>query len=183
MAKARKPAAKKAPSKVAAKRSPAKPRPKPAAKKPARKPAPKKVAPVAPARKTTRDLMEAIGFEVIVELIAKGKSLRNICACPDLHITPGIHAERRTLMRFLTATEQRAAEFEKARHLAAMEFDEKADRLITDAKDEFDLKRAAHRAHHFRWRAERISPDYNPTKKVAVSGGVTVNMNIKYGVE
>jgi len=170
MAKARTPVAKKKPTrKVAAKRAPVKPRPKPVKQREA----PKK-------KRMQRDVLEEIGFDVLVEMIAKGKSLRNICACPDAHLTPGTHCERRVLMRFLTSTEERKAEFERARQLAAIEFDERGDRLLAAAQDELQLKKAAHRAHHYRWRAERISPDYNPTKKVAVSGGISVHMNIKY---
>lgn len=62
---------------------------------------------------------------------------------------------------FLTWTEldpERSARVREARRLMARLWDEKAERVIEAAQDDFELKKAKELAHHYRWRAAKIAP-------------------------
>lgn len=66
-----------------------------------------------------------------------------------------------TLTAWIAATPERSARVREARRLAADAWVEKAEQVVVDAKNGFELQRARELAHHYRWKASKISPAYN----------------------
>jgi hypothetical protein len=92
-------------------------------------------------------------IDLICDMITTGSSLTAVAK------EIGIHAA--TLIRWLEDDPQRSARAREARVRSARIWDEKAERVIAEAPDKFELDRAQALAHHYRWRAKAIAPrDY-----------------------
>lgn len=63
------------------------------------------------------------------------------------------------LTRWVAADSQRSARVREARRLSAVLWVEKAEKVLADAKDDLELKRAKELAHHYRWKASKINVD------------------------
>lgn len=92
-------------------------------------------------------------IDLICDMISTGESLTSIAK------QIGIHAAN--LIRWIENDSQRSARAKEARIRSARIWDEKAERVIAEAPDKFELERAQALAHHYRWRAKAIAPrDY-----------------------
>lgn len=97
--------------------------------------------------------LEAVGVVAICEYITGGESLTDIAKKLEVGIA--------TLLDWLERDPERAAHAREARTRSARLWDEKAERVISDAADPFQLTKARELAHHYRWRAKAIAPrDY-----------------------
>ena len=121
--------------------------------------------------------LEAVGVVAICEFITAGESLTDIAKKLDVGIA--------TLLDWIERDPERAAYTREARTRSARLWDEKAERVISDAKDPFELTKARELAHHYRWRAKAIAPrDYGDkvTQEHTGQGGgpITVaSVNLK----
>lgn len=113
-----------------------------------------------------RAKLDKIGVEEIVEMIGEdGASLRGIANQVGVSAT--------ALLNWIAADPERSARVREARAEMAKVWDEKAEDLLRQAEDEFELKKAKELAHHYRWRARATAPkDYGD--QVEVRGSVTL---------
>jgi transposase-like protein len=92
-------------------------------------------------------------IDLICDMISTGESLTAVAN------EIGIHTAN--LIRWIENDSQRSARAREARVRSARIWDEKAERVIAEAPDKFELDRAQALAHHYRWRAKAIAPrDY-----------------------
>lgn len=103
-----------------------------------------------PTPPTARAAMDAFGLDALCEAIADEQSLTSIAR--GLGITPG------SMLAWVDADPERSARVREARRQMAAIWDERAERLLSEADDEFGLKKAKELAHHYRWRAKAIAP-------------------------
>jgi len=102
-----------------------------------------------------------IGIDRLCELILEGKSMEDICREFQIH--------HKSLLEWIAKDKERAAIVKEARAQSARTFEEKAERVISDARDPFELSKAKELAHHYRWRASKIgAKEYGD--KVAIGG-------------
>jgi hypothetical protein len=93
--------------------------------------------------------------------IADGDSLTAIALSEGISVG--------SLSEWLEATPERSARAREARALSARTWDDKAETVIDEAGDPFELAKAKELAHHYRWRASKIAPrEYGD--KVAIGG-------------
>lgn len=100
-------------------------------------------------------LLDQAGVDTICSLILDGNTLADIAA--------GFGVARSTLHYWIadSAYPERSVRAREARTIAAAAWDEKAEALLRDAKDNFELMKAKELSHHYRWRAKAIAPrDY-----------------------
>jgi hypothetical protein len=85
-----------------------------------------------------------------------------ICGCETLiGISKTLGVGVATLLDWIEKDPERSALARESRTLTARLWDEKAEQVITEAKDPFELNKARELAHHYRWRAKAIAPrDY-----------------------
>lgn len=87
---------------------------------------------------------ERIGDEVTLTAIAREASVATA-----------------TLLNWINADLDRSARVKAARAQMAAVWDERATELIAAASSPLELAKARELAHHYRWRASKISPAYN----------------------
>jgi hypothetical protein len=112
----------------------------------------KKVKPVVKAEKplTPAQRCEKYGIEQLCADIQDTKTLNSIAA--------GLSVSIGTLLTWIDASSERSARAREARMRTAKLWDEKAETVIEDAKDPFELSKAKELASHYRWRASKIAP-------------------------
>lgn len=103
-----------------------------------------------PTPATTREAMDAFGVDALCEAIGDEKSLTAIAK--ERGVSVG------AMLVWVEADPERSARVREARSVMARAWDEKAERLLAEAADEFELKKAKELAHHYRWRAKAIAP-------------------------
>lgn len=96
------------------------------------------------------DKLDAIGLDAICEAIGDKKSLTQIAE--DACVSIG------SLLTWIEANPERSARAREARTLMARYWDERSEKILEEASDEFDLKKAKELSHHYRWRASKIAP-------------------------
>ena len=62
------------------------------------------------------------------------------------------------LLRWIDREPGRRDRIDEIRRKCAQMWEERAERIITEAKTSFELTKARDLAHHYRWRASRIAP-------------------------
>jgi hypothetical protein len=87
-----------------------------------------------------------------------------------------------SLLRWFAADAQRLARAREARASSAIAYDERAERVLLDAKTPLDLARARELAHHYRWRSSKIAPKAYGDKVEVESLGGAHTYNIITGV-
>lgn len=103
----------------------------------------------------------------IIERIECGESIAGVAS--------EIGCNRSVLWKWLEADEKRSARATRARQIATMAWDDKAETGISQANDAFELSRAKELAHHYRWRASKIDPSrYGDKVENVLSGEVGV---------
>lgn len=86
-----------------------------------------------------------------------------------------------TLINFVYSTPDHSARMFDARKQAALIWEEKAEEVIQQAADPFELTRARELAHHYRWRASKIAPhQYGDKIQAEHTGGVTIEL-VQFG--
>lgn len=94
--------------------------------------------------------LDAIGLDEICDLVGEGESLTQIAKDSDVSIG--------SLLSWIESDPERSARVRECRASMARYWDEKSEKCIEDATDEFELKRAKELSHHYRWRASKIAP-------------------------
>ena len=113
-----------------------------------------------------RARLDKVGIDEIVEMIAvEGASLRGIAN--EVGVSAG------SLLTWIEADPERSARVRDAREQLAKLWDEKAEDVLQQARDEFTLKKARELASHYRWRASKTAPrEYGD--RVEVKGTMTL---------
>ena len=120
-----------------------------------------------------QDKLDAIGLEGICERISGRESLTAIAQTSGVSIG--------SLLTWIESTPERSARVRETRSAIAKLWDEEAERIIRDAPDEFELKRAKELSHHYRWRAAKVAPrEYGDKVEVDArhSGNVGFQLSI-----
>jgi len=94
--------------------------------------------------------LDALGLDEVCDCIGEGESLTLIASNADVSIG--------SLLSWIEADPERSARVRECRSAMARYWDEKSERCIEQAEDEFELKRAKELSHHYRWRASKIAP-------------------------
>lgn len=113
--------------------------------------------------------------ENIIERIASGETLTAIAK--------DLGKSRAALSDWLNADSTRSARAKTARAAAAAAWDDKAEELLTDAKDPFDLAKARELASHYRWRAKAVAPkEYGDKVQTELTGaeGAPLSITVNY---
>ena len=97
--------------------------------------------------------LDMYGIDWVCEQILELRSLTAIAEDAGVGLA--------TLLRWTTADAERSTRVSQARRVAAEAWVEKAEQVVADAKNNFELQKARELAHHYRWRASKISPQYN----------------------
>lgn len=97
-----------------------------------------------------RRALDEFGVESICESVYEGDSLTLIAKTVGVSIG--------SLIAWIAAEPERSARVNLARLETSRIWDEKAERGIEDATDDFELAKAKDLAHHYRWRASKIAP-------------------------
>lgn len=100
-----------------------------------------------------RKKCDELGIDAICEMLTSGISATRIAKQIDVSVG--------TLLNWIDDDITRSARVREARMRSAKYWDEKAEEVIREAPDKFELERARELAHHYRWRAKAIAPrDY-----------------------
>ena len=105
--------------------------------------------------------LDLLGSEEVARLIADGKTYREIAG------TVGVGLG--TLCKWIEADDERSRACARAREISAQAFEERAQEVLEDAADPFQLAKARELAAHWRWRAKAVNPR-RYGDKVAVGG-------------
>lgn len=111
------------------------------------------------------DKLDAYGIDAVVDDIGLQKTMTGIA------IERGVSIG--SLLTWINADPERSARVREVRRMMAAFWDEKAETVIFNAEDEFELKKAKELAHHYRWKAAKIAPlEYGERQQVEHSGKV-----------
>lgn len=102
---------------------------------------------------TVGSVLDLFGVEWVREQVLELRTLSQIAQDADVALS--------TLIAWIAADPDRSARVRDARRLAAEAWVEKAEQVLADAKTNFEFQKARELAHHYRWRASKISPQYN----------------------
>lgn len=102
---------------------------------------------------TVGSVLDMYGVEWVREQVLELRTLSQIAQEADVALS--------TLIGWIASDTERSARIRDARRLAAEAWVEKAEQIVADAKNNFELQKARELAHHYRWRASKISPQYN----------------------
>lgn len=97
-----------------------------------------------------REKCTAFGLDRICEMVIAGESLTSIAAQIGVHVS--------TLIEWSEDDRQRSARIRESRQHSGRIWDERAESVIAQAGDKFELDKARELAHHYRWRAKAIAP-------------------------
>lgn len=96
-----------------------------------------------------RAKLDAVGIDAIEAAILDGKSINSIAKA--------VNVGQGAIYSWMEATAEKSARCERARDIAARHWDELAERFIAGATTALELAKAQNLAHHYRWRAARMS--------------------------
>lgn len=82
--------------------------------------------------------------------ICETKSMREIAAANNIDMA--------TLLEWIEGDPHRVARTREARRRTALLWEERAEAVLAQAGDNFELQKARELAHHYRWRAKMIAP-------------------------
>jgi hypothetical protein len=112
------------------------------------------------------ETMDNLGIDGLCLLIKAGKAVWKISE--EISVPAG------TIYDWLGKDPERSARARQARTETAEIWDELAEKTLIEAGADLDFQKARELAHHYRWRASKIAPQYYGDKKeVNVSGQVT----------
>ena len=111
-----------------------------------------------------RDALDDFGVDRICELVREGMSLTEI--------SERIGVSKGSLLGWMGAVPDRSARVQNARRDTAWHWDEEAEKTMKRAmNDQGELTRARELAHHYRWRAAKINPQYGDKTAVTNADG------------
>lgn len=120
-----------------------------------------------PGKGSGQTALDALGLEALCEKIVGGMSQSKIAK--ELGIGQS------TLVDWIAANTARSARVKEARISSAMSYADKAEIVLLDAVDPFELSRSKELAHHYRWCAAKADPKvYGDRIQQDHSGEVTV---------
>lgn len=96
-----------------------------------------------------REALDAFGIDAVCEAIGDGETLTAIAERVGVSIG--------SLSAWLEADAERSARAREVRRAMGRVWDEKAETEIRAAEDDLGLRKAKELAHHYRWRASKIS--------------------------
>jgi len=100
-----------------------------------------------------RTRCDEFGIGAICDMITSGVSMTAISQ--EIGVSIG------SLITWLESDSERSARMREARAKSAKVWDEKAEQVVREAPNKFELEKARELAHHYRWRAKAIAPrDY-----------------------
>lgn len=99
------------------------------------------------------DVLDLFGVEWMYDQILDLRSLSEIAQEAGVALS--------TLTRWVASDLERSARVREARRLAAEAWVERAEQVVSVAKNGFELQRARELAHHYRWKASKINPQFN----------------------
>jgi hypothetical protein len=134
---------------------------------------PKNPAAPAPKKKgAVKAGLDAFGIDRLCESLIEGMSLGRIATEAGASLA--------SLLAWIDADPDRSARVREARTATAKLWDERAERVIEDAADDFALKKAKELSHHYRWRAAKVAPkEYGERQAVEHSGEVGVTVVVR----
>lgn len=113
--------------------------------------------------------------EKIIERIASGETLTAIAK--------DLGRSRAWISEWLHAEPERSVRAREARAKAAAAWDDKAESVIAEAADPFELAKAKELAHHYRWRAKAVAPkEYGDKTQTEITGaeGAPLQVTVQY---
>lgn len=97
--------------------------------------------------------MAEMGIDAICDKLCEGETLTAIAKEIGVAVSG--------LVNWIEKDQERSARAREARTMSARLWDEKAEAVLTESKDQFELAKARELASHYRWRAKAIAPrDY-----------------------
>ena len=109
--------------------------------------------------------LDAEGIDNICDRIVGGQTYTEIAE--DLGVSIG------AFIAWIASEGERSVRAREARIQAAQSWDDKAEKIIADAKSQLELQKARELAQHLRWRASKIAPrDYGD--KLQVESNVNI---------
>ncbi len=109
-----------------------------------------------------REALDAFGVDAVIHHLEEYSSLTKLAK--DVGVAFG------ALQNWIESDPERAARVRDCRRLMARKWDERAEAEIRKAKDQFELNKAREIAHHYRWRAAKIAPEYRDKKDIEMTG-------------
>ncbi len=106
-----------------------------------------------------RQAIDAFGLDALCEAITDRKTMTAISE--EIGVSIG------SLLTWIEANPERSARVKDVRRATARIWDEQAETEIRAAEDDLGLRKAKELAHHYRWRASKISPEYGDRQVLA----------------
>lgn len=94
--------------------------------------------------------IEALGIDALCERITAGESQTAVASSLGVGIA--------SLITWIAADFERSARMKEARAAAAGSYADKAEAVLAEATDPFELAKARELASHYRWRASKSNP-------------------------
>lgn len=128
-----------------------------------------------------RTALDSFGVDAVCSAIAERSSLTSI-AEDQIGVSIG------SLLAWIESDPERSARVREARSAMARVWDEQAEAEIRLADNDLSLRKAKELAHHYRWRASKVSKEYgdrlthagDPEAPIAVDASVTVEPGEAY---
>jgi len=111
----------------------------------------------------------------VIDRITSGETITAIAKSFDM--------SRGWLCKWLNENSERSARAKAARTAAAAAWDDKAEALLFDASDPFELAKARELASHYRWRAKAVAPkEYGDKVQTELTGaeGAPLSITVNY---
>lgn len=99
-----------------------------------------------------RDALEEFGVDALCSAISERETLTAIAERVGVSLG--------SLLAWIEAVPDRSARVREARQAMARVWDERAEVEIREATDDLGLRKAKELAHHYRWRASKVSKEY-----------------------
>lgn len=116
-------------------------------------------------------ILDFYGVDWLCDLILDGKTLTAIAEEATVNVS--------VLVRWIAADEQRSARVNTARRQAGATWDALAEDAISKATTPHQLAVARELAHHWRWRASKIDPNYKDKMTQEHTGGLQVTSIVR----
>ena len=120
---------------------------------------------------STTSILDYFGVEWLCDQIQDGITLTAAAEVAGV--------ARSTLLRWVAADPVRSARVREARQQAGAAWDDLAEQGLKDAKTPHQLAIARELAHHYRWRASKIDPQYKDKVTQEHTGDVQVTSIVR----
>ena len=93
---------------------------------------------------------DALGVEALAERLIAGETQTGIAV--------SIGVSQATLINWIALDPERSARTREARIASAASYSDKAEQVLSEATDPFELSKARELASHYRWKASKTDP-------------------------